>query len=61
MNAKPKPPKPARYQGSAFLRYLSMAADAYARGTTPEAVERNAHPVLWRLGRAASKQNGGRE
>lgn len=43
------------------LAYLSMAADAYAHGTTPEAVERNAHPVLWRLGRAAHKQNGGRE
>jgi hypothetical protein len=43
------------------LAYLSMAVDAYARGTTPEAVERNAHPVLWRLGRAAHKQNGGRE
>jgi hypothetical protein len=43
------------------LAYLSLAVDAYARGTTPEAVERKAHPVLWRLGKAAHKQNGGRE
>ena len=57
MTTKPKP----KYRGCAVLRYLSMAAAAYARGTTPEAVERNAHPVLWRLGRAAHKQNGGRE
>ena len=57
MTTKPKP----KYQGCAVLRYLSMAAAAYARGTTPEAVERNAHPVLWRLGREAHKQNGGRE
>ena len=60
MNAKPKPPTP-KYQGCAVLRYLSMATDAYANGTTPEAVERNAHPALWRLGKAAHKQNGGRE
>ena len=53
--------KPARYQGCAVLRYLSMAADAYAAGTTPAAVERNAHPALVRLGKAAHKQNGGRE
>jgi hypothetical protein len=57
MTTKPAP----KYQGCAVLRYLSLAIDAYARGTTPEAVERNAHPVLWRLGRAAHKQNGGRE
>jgi hypothetical protein len=57
MTTKPKP----KYQGCAVLRYLSLDVDAYARGTTPEAVERNAHPVLWRLGRAAHKQNGGRE
>ena len=60
MNAKPKPPTP-KYQGCAVLRYLSMATDAYANGTTPEAVERKAHPALWRLGKAAHKQNGGRE
>ena len=60
MNAKPKPPTP-KYQGCAILRYLSLATDAYAAGTTPEAVERNAHPVLRRLGKAAHKQNGGRE
>ena len=57
----PTPPKPARYQGCAILRYLSLAADAYARGTTPDEVERNAHPALVRLGKAAHKQNGGRE
>lgn len=56
----PKKRVPA-YQGCAILRYLSMAADAYAAGVTPEAVERNAHPALWRLGKAAHKQNGGRE
>ena len=55
-------PRPApRYPGCAILRYLSLAADAYAAGTTPEAVERNCHPALWRLGWAAHKQNGGRE
>ena len=55
-------PRPApRYPGCAILRYLSLAADAYANGTTPEAVERNCHPALARLGKAASKQNGGRE
>ena len=55
-------PKPApRYPGCAILRYLSLAADAYANGTTPEAVERNCHPALARLGKAAHKQNRGRE
>jgi hypothetical protein len=55
MTTKPAP----KYQ--VILRCLRLAAAAYARGTTPDEVERNAHPVLWRLGRAASKQNGGRE
>ena len=55
-------PRPApRYPGCAILRYLSFAADAYANGTTPEAVERRCHPALARLGKAAHKQNGGRE
>ena len=55
-------PRPApRYPGCAILRYLSLATDAYANGTTPEAVERNCHPALWRLGKAAGKQNRGRE
>ena len=55
-------PRPApRYPGCAILRYLSLAADAYANGTTPEAVERNCHPALARLGKAAHKQNRGRE
>lgn len=31
MNAKPKPPKPARYQGSAFLRDISRAVDEAMR------------------------------
>ena len=60
MSTKPKP----KYQGCAVLRYLSMAVDAYAAGTTPDEVERHradTHPALVRLGRAASKQNGGRE
>jgi hypothetical protein len=60
MTTKPKP----KYQGCAILRYLSLAVDAYARGTTPDEVERHradTHPALVRLGRAASKQNGGRE
>ena len=61
MNAKPKPTPTPKYQGCAILRYLSLAADAFANGTTPDAVERNAHPALWRLGKAAHRQNGGRE
>lgn len=62
MSQRKTTPKPTpKYQGCAILRYLSMAADAYARGTTPEEVECNAHPALVRLGNAAHKQNGGRE
>jgi hypothetical protein len=57
MSTQPAP----NHQGCIIPRYFSLAIDAYARGTTPEAVERNAHPVLWRLGRAAHRQNGGRE
>lgn len=33
MNAKPKPPKPARYQGSAFLRDISRAVDEAMKDT----------------------------
>ena len=55
-------PRPApRYPGCAILRYLSLATDAYANGTTPADVERRCHPALWRLGKAAGKQNGGKE
>ena len=55
-------PKPApRSYVNRVLAYLSLAADAYANGTTPEAVERNCHPALWRLGKAAGKQTGGKE
>ena len=55
-------PKPTpRYPGCAILRYLSLATDAYANGTTPADVERRCHPALARLGKAAGKQNGGRE
>ena len=58
-------PKPApRDCVNRVLAYLSLAADAYANGTTPDEVERHrltTHPALVRLGRAASKQNGGRE
>ena len=62
MSQRKTTPKPTpKYQGCAILRYLSLATDAYARGTTPDAVERNAHPALVRLGKAAHKQNGGRE
>ena len=59
MSAKVKP-APRSYVNR-VLAYLSMATDAYAAGTTPEAVERRCHPALARLGKAASKQNGGRE
>lgn len=59
--SQPKPKPAPRSCVNRVLAYLSLAADAYANGTTPEAVERNAHPVLWRLGRAAHKQNRGRE
>ena len=55
-------PRPApRSYVNRVLAYLSLAADAYANGTTPEAVERNCHPALWRLGKAAGKQTGGKE
>ena len=55
--AKPAP----RSYVNRVLAYLSMATDAYAAGTTPEAVERNCHPALARLGKAAHKQNRGKE
>lgn len=58
MTTQPKP----RYQGCAILAYLSMAADACANGTTPEAVVRrhlDTHPALRRRGKAES-QNGGK-
>ena len=55
-------PKPApRDCVNRVLAYLSLAADAYAAGTTPADVERRCHPALARLGKAAHKQNGGRE
>ena len=55
--AKPAP----RSYVNRVLAYLSMATDAYAAGTTPEAVERNCHPAHWRLGKTAGTQNRGRE
>ena len=57
-------PKPARDYVNRVLAFLSLAADAYANGTTPAEVERHradTHPALVRLGKAASQQNGGRE
>ena len=55
-------PKPApRDCVNRVLAYLSLATDAYANGTTPADVERRCHPALARLGKAAGKQNGGKE
>ena len=55
-------PRPApRSYVNRVLAYLSLAADAYANGTTPADVERRCHPALARLGKAAHKQNRGRE
>ena len=59
--SQPKPRPTPRDCVNRVLAYLSLATDAYANGTTPEAVERRCHPALARLGKAAHKQNGGRE